>query len=85
MRAMRALARACGQPRFDSMSIHTAKQRAQHRADEFAAVDAAYKALPPNQRALVKAEFKKQRVASPALTWTRFLSVALTMLPADAL
>jgi hypothetical protein len=59
------------------------QRRADNRAT-YAVLTETYQALPADKKALVKTEFAKQRAASPALSWVRFLSVALPMLPADA-
>jgi hypothetical protein len=58
-------------------------RRATNRA-EYAALRATYDNLPADKRDLVKAEFGLQRAGNPALSWARFLAVALPLLPADA-
>lgn len=57
------------------------QRRAANRA-EYAVLTEAYNALPANKRDLIKTEFAKQRITSPALSWARFLAVALPLLPA---
>jgi hypothetical protein len=61
----------------DASEARREQNRVQH-----AQLREAYAALSPDQRELVKAEFAKQRIGNPALSWARFLAVALPMLPA---
>jgi hypothetical protein len=64
-------------------AITKSERRAANRA-EFQVLSDTHKMLRPDQRELIKAEFARQRAASPMLSWARFLTVALPLLPADA-
>ena len=56
------------------------QRRAERRA-QYQALRDAYDALRADQRALVQDEFAIQRARNPAISWSRFLAVALPLLP----
>jgi hypothetical protein len=64
------------------MSKAREERRAANRA-QFAALNAAYRALPRDKRELCRAEYALHKARSSELNWQRFLAVALPMLPAD--
>ncbi len=57
-------------------------RRAERRA-QYQALRETYDALSSAQRGLVQDEFAHQRARNPTLSWSRFLAVALPLLPDD--
>ena len=61
----------------------TREARRERNRTTYAELRARFDNLPPDKRDLVKAEFSLHRAANPALSWAKFLVVALQFLPAQ--